>query len=130
MRKYIFFTLIFLSSSFSLLHAGVLGPSDAAIAYFNALKNGDVETIKEYIAGDYYEKYKVLLEENKGYPDFLRNFYKGAEFDVLSTARGNNDDVIVQVQTYFADGSTAYNKLRLKNFDKDGWKIVEEIVDY
>ena len=130
MRKYILFIAFFLFCNFNFLHAQVADPSDTLIVYFKALKNGDVETIKKCIAGDYYKKYKVLLEENQSYPEFLRNFYQGAEFDIVNTTKGNNDDVIVQVQTYFADGSTAHNKLRLKNFNKDGWKIVEEIVNY
>src|ERR1044072_6003309 len=49
---------------------------------FMAMKNGDVQTMEKYFAGQMYAQYKVLLEENSEYPQFLRDFYRDAKFSV------------------------------------------------
>jgi len=49
---------------------------------FEALREGDTTTLRHLFAGEMYQKYKVLLENNEGYPDFLRTYYKGAAFEI------------------------------------------------
>lgn len=70
---------------------------------FRALKTGDVDSIKGYISGDMYERYKVLLEQNEAYPDFLRNFYRDAEFKVSSVVR-DADEIFVDIMIDFQGG--------------------------
>lgn len=124
-KKVLYLIVIFFS--FNLSHAvAAAGPSDTVIGYFEALKNGDTETIKNYIAGKFYKKNKALLEENTKYPEFLRNYYEGAEFEVIDSVNVGKD-VIVEIQIYFSNGSTSVKKLRLKNYGDNTWKIVEEI---
>ena len=55
--------------SFSSIAANALEPNDTVLSYFQALKNGDIETIKGLITGEMYNKRKVLLEQNENYSD-------------------------------------------------------------
>ncbi len=50
--------------------------------FFNALKNGNVEVAKRYMTGTMYEEFRVALDVDAGYPDFLREHYKDAVFSV------------------------------------------------
>ena len=57
---------------------------------FEALKNGDVSSIKLCMSEGMYKRYKVLLENNKDYPEFLRNYYRGVDFWVESMIESGN----------------------------------------
>ena len=50
--------------------------NETVFPFLEALKNGDVSLIKQYIAGDMYESRRILLEQNKEYPEFLRKYYQ------------------------------------------------------
>ena len=43
-------------------------PQDFVKGYFDALKNGDVQTIKSFLGGELYKRRKALLEKNKKLP--------------------------------------------------------------
>ena len=98
--------------------------------FFTALKNGDVNTIKDYLSKDSFSSYQVLLEKNKGYADFLRKYYKGAKFRPI-TAVQLGDTVAVNVEIIFSDGTTSFMDLNLKNsvnkesriLNKRTWKV-------
>ena len=49
---------------------------------FDALRTGDTRTLKRLFAGEMYAKNKTLLEQNAGYPDFLRTHYQDAIFTI------------------------------------------------
>jgi len=73
--------------------AEVFGP------LFNALKAGDVSAIERLLDDDLFEQYRVLLERNSAYPQYLRDYYRGAIFEL----RGIEDegdrytaDVVIQ----------------------------------
>lgn len=125
-RTVLYLIMVLMPFSFNSLYGETAGPSDTVRGYFEALKNGDIGTMKQHIAGEYYEKYKALLEKNESYPEFLRNFYEGAEYEIVNSNKMGND-VIMEVEIYFPNGSTSVNKLRVRNFNKDGWKIIKEI---
>ena len=57
-------------------------PADTVLLYFEAIRNGDVESVKSFLGGNLYKKRKVLLEQNEKYPDFLRERFGEAEFTV------------------------------------------------
>ncbi len=128
MKKTTILFLVLIFALLSLQNSYAAEPSDAITAYFQALKDGDVGKIKQYIAGDFYEKNKVLLENNPDYPEFLRNFYQGADLEIGKSVK-SGDTVIIEMRTIFPNGSTGVNKLRLKESSDGDWKIVEEIFD-
>lgn len=98
--------------------------------YFAALKKGDIKTLKALMAKDMYEERKVLLEQNKEYPDFLRRIYQDANFTVLSAYEKGNY-ILVNAEITYSDGRKTQSTLylinennRLKNQTSYGnWKI-------
>ena len=78
--------------------------------FFRSLKDGDINAIKRYISSDMYSKYYRLLEQNRDYPEFLRNYYKGAKFRT-ERAKEIDGDVVVDVVIEFPNGSRIQNKL-------------------
>ena len=77
--------------------------NETVFSFLTALKNGDVNSIKQYIAGDMYESRKILLEQNKEYTEFLREYYQGVEFYVDS-AHGSGDYVLVHISIEYPNG--------------------------
>jgi len=62
--------------------------------FFNALKSGNVQLIKRYFSEEMYSEYRVLLEENKGYPDLLRKHYNDAVFTVERGVSSDNRVIV------------------------------------
>jgi hypothetical protein len=85
---------------------------------FSAMKNGEVEKIKNYISGEMFERNRVLLEQNREYPDFLREFYDGAQFKVVEAVR-NGDIVLANIRVIFQDGYESEIRLQLHR-DRSG----------
>ena len=90
----------------------------ALLPYFNALKEGDVTAIKRYLGPDLYQKNRVLLEQNKEYPEFLRTFYQGVTITIEKAAKANGN-IIVDVVLEFPNGDRNLTQLSLV---KDGRK--------
>jgi hypothetical protein len=59
-----------------------------------------------------FERNRVLLEQNREYPDFLRKFYDGAQFKVVEVVR-NGDIVVANVMIIFKDGYESEVRLQL-----------------
>lgn len=108
---------------------------DAAKAiypFFNALKKGDVQSIKKYIDDDLYQKRRVLFEENKKYPEFLRTFYKDAEIQIIRLRHLAERDASVDVRIVFPDSRSEQVNIKMKKEeefsngvqDNIPWKIV------
>ena len=79
---------------------------------FSAMKNGEVGKIKNYISGEMLQRNRVLLEQNREYPDFLRKFYDGAQFKVVKAVR-NGDIVVANIMIIFQDGYESEIRLQL-----------------
>jgi hypothetical protein len=102
--------------------------------YFEALRNGDILTIKKYLSAETYTRYRDLLENNKDYPQFLQNYYQDVEFQVEKIERIGND-ISVSIVIKFPDHGSLNSKIFLRenmddaNFDIIGgrWKIVTQI---
>jgi hypothetical protein len=95
------------------------------------LKKGDVRSIKKYIDDDLYQKKRVLFEENKKYPEFLRTFYKDAEFQIIRSRQLAERDASVDVRIVFPDSRSEQVNIKMKKeeeFSNDvqgniPWKI-------
>lgn len=88
---------------------------------FKALKDGDVNTIKQCLGGDVFEKNRTLLEENANYHEFLRNYYRGADFQIEKVGK-DDADIVIGVRVFFPDGQTRAFDLQLQKI-KDAWLI-------
>jgi hypothetical protein len=106
--------------------------SEIVLPFFSALKAGDVNSIKRYIAGDMYESKKVLLEQNKEYPEFLRNYYRGVEFYTENIAE-DSGYIIVDISVEYPNGDCGTAKLYLYQIndlnqgtqESEIWKIID-----
>ena len=111
--QFIICAIVLMTITGSLLHANILPLSDEqccedvindiVLPFLDALRNGDVDSIKLCIAGDIYENKKVLLEKNKGYPEFLRNYYQGVDF-YIESAQQSGDFIVVDIVIEFING--------------------------
>jgi hypothetical protein len=92
---------------------------------FQAMKDGDVAVIEQYSSGQMSSEYKKLLEQNREYPAFLRNFYKGATFSISGVTPTPDGDMIVDVVIQFGGGSKSVTRLNVKRFDgaPAQWKV-------
>lgn len=106
--------------------------SQVILPFLEALKNGDTKVLKQLMSEDMYKAKRVLFEQNDTYPDFLRNLYADATFQVGKTI-GQNGYIIADVAINFQDGRQRNIKLHLqkdeKNFRKtnvaESWKVTE-----
>lgn len=98
--------------------------------YFVALKNGDISTLKKLMTTDMYNEKKVLFEQNKEYPNFLRKLYRDATFIIVS-ANDDGNDILVNAVIKYSDGRRNQLKLYLvsenngieKQNSFGGWKV-------
>jgi hypothetical protein len=109
-------------------HAKAEDSFDSVARYAEALRAGDTLSIKSLIGGRLYEKREVLLDQNKEYPDFLRNFYDGAVFRISNKpidlgARGQG----VTVEVLFRDGNTSKTMAIVEQEPDGSWVIVDEV---
>jgi hypothetical protein len=134
MKKTSFLSALFLVICLPLLVHAQGGEADtgkaASIAmpiltsFFEALRNGDVNSLKNCMGGELYENRKVLIEQNKGYPDFLRQLYQGVNFNIDTIYQENNGDIQVNVSVDFDDGRTSVSKLLLSKNNVGRYEIV------
>ena len=119
--KFAIFAISIIAVFSSLLHAeettdnhdleSILNAS--VYPFFVALKEGDVSSIKQLIAGEMYESKKVLLEKNEEYPEFLKNYYQGIEFYVENATQSGNY-IIVDFLIEFPGGNRNFARLYLE----------------
>ena len=104
-------------------------------SYFEALKKGDVDTIKNLLSKEVYQSYKALIETNTEYPAFLRDYYQGLEYDV-ETVEEEANDIRVSVTMRLPDKGTVTSTFIMRKTmtgaasDASGgqWQIVENVI--
>jgi hypothetical protein len=116
----------FMMLSLNGLHAETSGPGEVVAAYFNALKNGNTETVKTLIIGKLYQKRIKLLQNNQDYSTFLIRFYDGVNVRIVNTVE-EDDEAYVAVEMVYEDGNFKPITLVLKKDGNDNWKISDEI---
>lgn len=130
--------VIFISCTMS--HAEEISENDpfyknirdnTCIPLFTALKDGDVETIKDCFSNKKHEKHKDVLDENTNYSNFLKDFYRDATFLMKSVVR-EKKQTFVDIIVYFPDGSQSTRRWFLKEEKRkkgdEIWKVDYEIV--
>lgn len=102
--------------------------------YFNALKNGNVKLLKRYFSEEMYAEYRVLLEENRGYPETLRKHYKDAVFSVEQGVTSDSGIIVdfsiehpgrgKQVVQYYLQEQNSESDYTAQVADGAQWKII------
>jgi hypothetical protein len=118
--------VVFMILSMNAVNAEASEPGEVAAAYFQALKNGDTETVKNLITGKLYDKRIDLLEKNAGYSAFLKKFYQGVNVWVVNTVK-EPEEAYVDVEIEPPDGSQNPITLKLEKDGAGNWKISDEI---
>jgi hypothetical protein len=104
-----------------------LGPHEVVTGYFQALQQGDIETIKNLIAGKLYNKREIVLEQNESYAKFLKRYYKKSNFEIKKIIIDKNN-AQANVEVNFSNGNAQF--IVFLNKDSQGnWKIVGEVSD-
>jgi len=92
-------------------------------SFFNGLMNGDLNGIKQYISKEYYHKNRALLDDNKEYPNFLKEYYQGAKMNLLNMSMAG-DNIIVDVEILFPNQTKGAYVIHLRQFDNSTWKVL------
>lgn len=124
-KRIIVITLCLLSWVTFVMPARAQDPVTSAVqSYFSALRDGDVNTLRQLVGGPYYQQIKVLLEQNTEYPAFLQNRYAQVQFfidDVVTQSNGT----VVKARYEFGPNDIQH-KLLIMQPDKNGvWKVTQ-----
>lgn len=122
-KKIFYFLTVILFMSFYSFGPYEFDSRSTVFAYIQALKKGDIETIKSLITEDLYEKRKVLLEQNGSYADFLRKQYQGGTF-TIKQANVQEGRGVFEIEAIFPDGHTRL-VLHVKKNNSGKWQIAE-----
>jgi hypothetical protein len=98
--------------------------NQVVLPFLEALKNGDTKLLKQLMSKDMYRAKRVLLEQNDAYPEFLKNLYTDATFQV-GEVKEQDGDIIVHVRINFPDGRQRNIKLHLQLVES--WKVTDNI---
>lgn len=105
---------------------------NTCIPLFTALKDGDVETIKDCFSSIKGEKHKDLLDESEDYPNFLKDFYRDADFIIKRVVR-EKEATFVDIIIYFPNGTQSTRRWLLEEEKRkkgdEIWKVENEIID-
>jgi hypothetical protein len=77
------------------------------------MKQGNVAVIKQYLNGQSYDDYRTLLDQNKTYGEFLRNYYAGASFVLNNISQNSDGNYIANVSIDWTDGRNARIELEV-----------------
>ncbi len=118
--------LIALAAS-SYAHADSAIVGGTVTPFFDALRNGNVVVVESYLADPLLANVKVMLRDNKGYPDFLREYYLDTTLVVTSIESSyESANAIVYVDIYFPAGYVESLKLDLIRDVGNSWKIYQQ----
>jgi len=134
MRKNILFLIIislfFYGFNHSLLNAAgdfldadkTREAKNTVSSFFNGLMNGDLNEIKQYISTEYHHNNRNLLDDNKEYPIFLKEYYHGAKMSLLDMYMAG-DNIKVDVEILFPNQTKGAYVIHLGQEDNSTWKV-------
>ena len=130
MKKFIMYFVIALLAGTCMADAVERGPADTVRQFYLASQNGNVTEMQQLIAGTFYNRRKILLEENSEYPYFLRTHFLDTRITVEKTITDDiNAVAVVTASISYPDGNRESHELVLKQDDNGLWKIVGEKTD-
>ena len=93
--------------------------------FFISLKAGDVEAILDRCADPLLAQKRDLLQNNRDYPEFLRQTYEGATLVVNRINRVDDLESAADVEFHFPEGPPLRVRFYLEQHD-GVWKIASE----
>ncbi len=93
--------------------------------FFISLKAGDVEAILDHCADPLLTQKRDLLQNNRDYPEFLRQTYERATLVVNRINQVDDLESTADVEFHFPEGPPLLVRFYLKQHD-GVWKIASE----
>lgn len=133
MRR-IFFLVILCMALIPMVMAGNPNSEEQTAAgktiqhYFNALKRGDVNSLKSLMGGELLKKRLILLK-NPTYPQYLRNTYQDATLKIVETRFIAQGHIAIIAEFNIGNQQTLCREFHLaRNGTKDqaGFRIFSE----
>ena len=107
--------------------SGEAGPVEIVQKFYQASAEGDIQAMKTFADGPFYERRKILIEQNQGYADFLRDHYSGMMTEIVSAdIEDAADKAVIVVKMTSREGSSFDTTLFLKKDNNGLWKINDE----
>ncbi len=114
MRSLLFVFLLYAMGAVQIIVAEDLSATDSRyseirdvtlLPYYEALQVGEVASLRQYLSAKRYAVNRVLIEKNSASPDYLREHFEGAGFELLRlTEDGKSERVTALVRIYWPDG--------------------------
>ncbi len=117
--------LIVIASSYVSANSEIVGGT--VTPFFDALMRGDVVTVENFLGDPLLNDVKVLLRDNKGYPDYLRVHYSGTSVVVTRIESNSDTTATVSVDVNFPAGHVESLQLDLIRNSEGYWKIHQQI---
>jgi hypothetical protein len=86
--------------------------SETFVPLFRAMQSGDVVTIAQYFGEREYERYRVLLEQNQAYSQYLCSYYADTVF-TLDKVTNVGNEYVAEVLIRWRDGRSSVVALRI-----------------
>ena len=126
MRKYSVLLVLLLLLP---VHASAQQQEDAemtAMSFFEATRAGNVGLIRAMVAGSLRDSVKVLLTENRKYPEFLREHYEGTAAEITSVSMLPDGNALIDMAVTFPGDHVSVMRLRMSPHKGGGWRVVEQ----
>ena len=126
LKKIIIYVFLSICLSVSTLQSAETPVVESCISpFFNALRNGDVATVKQYIADPLYSEIESRLNA-AAYPDFLRKYYSNSSIEVININHITDDQKSVKLDLYFSSNEKQSLELKLQKSADGDWKITNQ----
>lgn len=103
-------------------------PAVVVKAYIDACKTGNVAVLKSIIAGPFLERRKLLLETNRDYSAFLKDYHKNIGMEIVAVKPSEDENYgVVLVRQKPLNGSGGSNiELVVRREPGGPWLIFDE----
>lgn len=101
--------------------------SGTVVSFFNALKAGDADAIRQFAGGRILEGFNRKMDANANYHQFLKRRYTNAVLEKVDLPSVREDSATADVRIAFGDHAPDLFKWILKMEPDGRWYVVDEI---
>jgi hypothetical protein len=101
--------------------------SDTVVSFFDALKAGDTDAIRQFAGGRILEGFNRKVDANANYHQFLKKRYANAVLEKVDLPSVRENSATADVRIAFGNHTPDLFKWILKKESDGRWYVVEEI---
>lgn len=101
--------------------------SGTVVSFFNALKEGNADAIRQFAGGRMLEGFNRKMEANANYHLFLKRRYADAVLEKVDLSSVRETSATADVRIAFGDRASDLFQWRLKQAPDGRWYVVDEI---